>query len=68
MYAHRYRGSQSDLDLCFHLLNPSSILLLLDRWGNPNDEEFYHYMKSYSPVDNVVSGARYPHMLVTGGV
>ena len=24
-----------------------------DEWGNPNEEEFYHYMKSYSPVDNI---------------
>lgn len=24
-----------------------------DEWGNPNDEEYYHYMKSYSPYDNV---------------
>jgi hypothetical protein len=22
-------------------------------WGNPNKEEFYYYMKSYSPMDNV---------------
>jgi oligopeptidase B len=24
-----------------------------DEWGNPNKEEFYYYMKSYSPMDNV---------------
>ncbi len=24
-----------------------------EEWGNPKDPEFYHYMKSYSPVDNV---------------
>ncbi|MCI30883.1 prolyl oligopeptidase family protein, partial [Trifolium medium] len=22
-------------------------------WGDPRKEEFYFYMKSYSPVDNV---------------
>ena len=22
-------------------------------WGNPKNEEYYHYMKSYSPYDNV---------------
>jgi len=25
-------------------------------------------MKSYSPMDNIVEGARYPNMLVTGGL
>jgi len=24
-----------------------------DEWGNPNDKEYYDYMKSYSPYDNV---------------
>jgi oligopeptidase B len=24
-----------------------------DEWGNPNEAEFYHYMKEYSPVDNI---------------
>jgi oligopeptidase B len=38
-----------------------------EEWGNPNDLEYYHYMKSYSPYDNV-KPARYPAMLVTGGL
>ncbi len=38
-----------------------------DEWGNPNDPEFYHYMKSYSPYDNVTPQA-YPAMLVTTGL
>ena len=28
---------------------------LLQEWGDPRKEEFYFYMKSYSPVDNVSS-------------
>ena len=24
-----------------------------DEWGNPNNEEFYNYILSYSPYDNV---------------
>lgn len=28
-------------------------LVLLQEWGDPRKEEFYFYMKSYSPVDNV---------------
>ena len=38
-----------------------------DEWGNPNDPVFYHYMKSYSPYDNVVA-QDYPNMLVTTGL
>ncbi|QSO54547.1 S9 family peptidase [Alicyclobacillus curvatus] len=38
-----------------------------DEWGNPNDPEYYAYMKSYSPYDNV-EAKEYPHMLVTTGL
>ena len=37
-----------------------------DEWGNPNDKDFYDYIKSYSPYDQVDSKA-YPNMLVTTG-
>lgn len=37
-----------------------------DEWGNPNDPEYYAYMKSYSPYDNVTSQA-YPNLFVTTG-
>ena len=35
-----------------------------DEWGNPNDPEYYDYMLSYSPYDNVEAKA-YPALLVT---
>ena len=38
-----------------------------EEWGNPQDEEYYTYMKSYSPYDNVTAQA-YPHLLVTTGL
>jgi len=38
-----------------------------DEWGNPNDEMYYNYMKSYSPYDNVKT-REYPNMLVTAGL
>ena len=38
-----------------------------DEWGNPNDPEYYTYMKSYSPYDNVKAQS-YPNMLVTTGL
>jgi oligopeptidase B len=38
-----------------------------EEWGNPQDVEYYTYMKSYSPYDNVTTQA-YPHLLVTTGL
>ncbi len=38
-----------------------------DEWGNPNDVEYYEYMLSYSPYDNVEE-KDYPAMLVTTGL
>ncbi|MEP3836537.1 MAG: S9 family peptidase [Algibacter sp.] len=38
-----------------------------DEWGNPNQLEYYKYMKSYSPYDNV-EAKNYPNMLVTTGL
>jgi oligopeptidase B len=38
-----------------------------DEWGNPNDKEFYDYIKSYSPYDNVTR-QKYPNILVTTGL
>jgi oligopeptidase B len=38
-----------------------------DEWGNPNVKEYYDYMMSYSPYDNVVA-QDYPAMLVTTGL
>ncbi len=37
-----------------------------DEWGNPNNKEYYEYIKSYSPYDNV-EAKDYPAMLVTTG-
>lgn len=38
-----------------------------DEWGNPKNPEFYRYMLSYSPYDNIERQA-YPAMLVTTGL
>ena len=38
-----------------------------EEWGNPKDEEYYHYMLSYSPYDNVCE-QDYPAILVTAGL
>jgi oligopeptidase B len=38
-----------------------------EEWGNPNDKDFYDYMLSYSPYDQLKSKA-YPNILATAGL
>ena len=38
-----------------------------DEWGNPNMPEYYEYMKSYSPYDNI-EAKDYPAALITTGL
>ncbi len=38
-----------------------------DEWGNPNEKEYYDYIKSYSPYDNL-EAKEYPNMLITTGL
>ncbi len=38
-----------------------------EEWGNPNEEEYYKYMLSYSPYDNI-KAQDYPNILATGGL
>lgn len=37
-----------------------------DEWGNPNDKEYYEYILSYSPYDNV-KAQDYPNMYISTG-
>ncbi len=38
-----------------------------EEWGNPNDKEYFDYMLSYSPYDNL-QAVKYPDMFVSGGI
>ena len=38
-----------------------------DQWGDPNKKEFYDYMLSWSPLDNI-RPAKYPAIFATGGL
>jgi len=37
-----------------------------DEWGNPKNKEYYDYIKSYSPYDQV-KAQNYPNIFVTTG-
>jgi oligopeptidase B len=57
------------VDVITTMLDPSIPLTAqeFDEWGNPNTKEYYDYMLSYSPYDNV-EAKDYPAMLVTTGL
>ena len=57
------------VDVVTTMLDESIPLTVIEyeEWGNPNDAQYYEYMKSYSPYDNVRAQA-YPDMLVTAGL
>ncbi|XP_015900668.3 uncharacterized protein LOC107433823 isoform X1 [Ziziphus jujuba] len=57
------------VDVLTTMLDPTIPLTTSEweEWGDPRKEEFYFYMKSYSPVDNVKS-QHYPHILITAGL
>ncbi|MFQ6027311.1 MAG: S9 family peptidase [Dehalococcoidia bacterium] len=38
-----------------------------NEWGNPQQQQYYDYIKSYSPYDNITA-QDYPHLLITGGI
>jgi oligopeptidase B len=57
------------MDVVNTMLDASLPLTVIeyDEWGNPADPEFYRYIRSYSPYDNVKAKG-YPNILVTAGL
>jgi oligopeptidase B len=57
------------VDVINTMLDPTIPLTTMeyDEWGNPNDKQYYEYMYSYSPYDNV-EAKDYPTMLVKTGL
>jgi oligopeptidase B len=57
------------VDVVTTMLDPNIPLTTgeYDEWGDPNQRQFYDYMLSYSPYDNLESKP-YPHLLVTSGL
>ena len=56
------------VDVVTTMLDPSIPLTSneWDEWGDPREEDYYHYMLSYSPYDQI-SDRAYPNILVTSG-
>lgn len=57
------------VDVINTMADPSIPLTVIEyeEWGNPADKEYYEYMLSYSPYDQVEAKA-YPNLLVTAGL
>ena len=58
------------VDICNTMLDEDLPLTVTEipEWGDlKNNEEAFHYIRSYSPYDNVKQ-QDYPHMLITGGI
>jgi oligopeptidase B len=57
------------VDVINTMSDPSIPLTTLeyDQWGNPDNKEYFDYMMSYSPYDNI-HAVDYPHILITTGL
>ncbi|XHX81152.1 MAG: S9 family peptidase [Stenomitos frigidus ULC029] len=57
------------VDVVTTILDDHLPLSVIEReeWGDPNDQTFYDYMKSYSPYDQV-EAKDYPNLLITAGL
>jgi oligopeptidase B len=72
MAGEKYRGILAEVpyvDVVTTMLDESIPLVTneFDEWGNPKQKEYYDYMLSYSPYDNV-RAQPYPAMLITTGL
>jgi oligopeptidase B len=72
MAPERYRAILSQVpfvDVVTTMLDPTIPLTTneYDEWGNPEQKEYYEYMLSYSPYDNLKQQA-YPSMFVGTGL
>jgi len=66
-----FRAALADVpfvDVLNTMMDASLPLTVLEyeEWGNPNSLEYYRYIKSYAPYENV-KAQEYPSMLITAG-
>ena len=57
------------VDVLVSMCDPSIPLTVTEweEWGNPNESEYYEYVRSYSPMENVTPRP-YPATLLTAGI
>jgi oligopeptidase B len=57
------------VDVVNTMLDPTLPLTVpeYEEWGNPQELEYFRYIRSYAPYENV-EAKRYPHLLITAGL
>ncbi len=57
------------VDVINTMMDPTIPLTVMEyeEWGDPNEKNFFDYILSYSPYDNI-KAQNYPHMLVNAGL
>ncbi|KAJ3280168.1 hypothetical protein HDU79_011932, partial [Rhizoclosmatium sp. JEL0117] len=58
------------VDVINTMMDPTLPLTVAEyeEWGNPNEKEYFDYMLSYSPYDNIKANTKYPSILAKGGL
>ncbi|KAJ3089407.1 hypothetical protein HK102_006453, partial [Quaeritorhiza haematococci] len=58
------------VDVINTMMDPSIPLTVneYEEWGNPNEVDYFDYMLSYSPYDNVKPVPKFPHLLIKAGL
>merc|ERR1719471_2459214 len=39
-----------------------------EQWGNPNQQVYYDYMRTYCPYTNIKENTSYPNVIALGGL
>ncbi|KAI9334293.1 peptidase S9A prolyl oligopeptidase domain protein beta-propeller [Obelidium mucronatum] len=58
------------VDVVSTMMDPTIPLTVneYEEWGNPNEKEYFDYMMSYSPYDNIKPNTKYPNLFVKAGI
>jgi oligopeptidase B len=58
------------VDVINTMMDPSIPLTVgeYEEWGNPNQIDYFDYMLSYSPYDNIPNDKKFPDLLVKAGL
>ncbi|KAJ3026588.1 UNVERIFIED_CONTAM: hypothetical protein HDU68_005406 [Siphonaria sp. JEL0065] len=58
------------VDVINTMMDPTIPLTVAEyeEWGNPNEKEYFDYMLSYSPYENIRANTKYPNLFVKAGI
>lgn len=58
------------VDVINTMMDPTIPLTIneYEEWGNPNDLEYFNYMLSYCPYEQIPAGKTFPHLLFKAGL